>query len=323
VVFGELVPKSLALQFPTQLALWTHPPMRWSLAFFAWFIVVLNGSGWFLMKMLGFGAGGGGHRHIHSPEEIEMLVVESHDGGLLDPKEQRRLRQALRLARRTARELMVPRRFVQMVDLDTPAEELVRIATESPYTRLPVYRGTMDDVLGYMHTRDLAAGYMAHGRVAPEELLHPIQKVPSGMDFERLLPLLRQRGQRLALVLDEFGGVEGIVSLSDVVSELLGHMTDEFAKRGERRPERLPDGRVRLPGTLRLMNAAQWTGVTWHDPEVTTLAGYVLTPFGRIPERGEQLTIDGVQLEVEQVEHNAITSLLVTPRPLEPEVTTG
>lgn len=162
VVLGELVPKSLALQHPTPVAIWTYLPMRWSLALFSWFIVVLNGSGLALVKMLGFPPGSG-HRHIHSPEEIEMLVVESSDGGLLEPEERERLRRALRVGRRTARDLMVPRRSVQAIDAETPSGELLAIITESPYTRLPVYRGTVDDVIGFIHTRD-AAVRVAEGR---------------------------------------------------------------------------------------------------------------------------------------------------------------
>ena len=318
VVFGELVPKSLALQFPTTLALYTYWPMRWSLALFFGFIAVLNGSGLFLLRLLGMG-GQGGHRHIHSPEEIEMLIAESRDGGLLEPEEQERLHHALNLGRRTARQLMVPRRLVQMVDAAAPIDRVLQLSIESPYTRLPVYRDSIDNIVGLLHTKDLAARYAengdaAHGGIQSlEEVLRPVTSVPSSITADQLLKALRERRSRLALVLDEFGGVEGIVTLEDVLNELLGEVADEF-KGGQPTPERLPDGRVRLPGLLRLDEAAAWTKVLWDDEEFDTIAGLVLEALGRLPVGGERVTVDGVAFEVERMDGQAIVSLLVTPR---------
>lgn len=309
VVFGELVPKSLALQYPTQVALWTYLPMRWSLAFYSWFIFVMNGSGLFLVKLLGFPPGAG-HRHIHSPEEIEMLVAESSDGGLLEPEEKERLRRALRLGRRTARELMVPRRLVRMIDADLPTRDIVRIVTTSQYTRLPVYRGSVDDIIGFLHTRDLAACIAEERPIVVEELLKPLHAVPSLLEVERLLPALRQRGRRMALVLDEFGGVEGIVTLQDLMAELIGDVADQYGTL-ETRPERAADGRLRLPGSLRLDEVSGLTGVEWRSPDVTTLGGYIIAQIGRIPNTGENVTIDGLAITIERVENHAIAVVLI------------
>jgi CBS domain containing-hemolysin-like protein len=311
VVFGELVPKSLALQYPTQTALMTYRPMVWSLALYRWFIAVLNGSGLFLLKL--FGAPHGGHRHIHSPEEIEMLIAESADGGLLEPDEQRRLRRALRLNRRTAHDLMTPRRLVRMLDADAPFEESLQKAMSGPCTRLPVFRGTIDDVTGFVHTRDLAAHYAEKQTAATlEPALRPIPQVPSQMEIGRLLPVLRKRGQRMALVLDEFGGVEGVVTLQDVLDELLGTPPGEGTG-GQPSPGRLPDGRVRLPGLLRLDEAAEWTGVRWRTGGVTTIAGLVMVGLGHLPKAGDRVRMDGVEIEVERMDGQAVASVLVTP----------
>jgi len=319
VVFGELVPKSLALQFPTTMSLYTYWPMRWSLALFFGFIAVLNGSGLFLLRLLGMG-GEGGHRHIHSPEEIEMLIAESRDGGLLEPEEQKRLHHALNLGRRTARQLMVPRRLVKMVDAAAPIEGVLQLSIESPYTRLPVYRDSMDNIVGLLHTKDLAARYAengdaAHGGIKSlEEVMRPITSVPSSISADQLMKVLRERRSRVAVVMDEFGGVEGIVTLEDVLNELLGDFADEF-KGGQPAPELLPDGRVRLPGLLRLDEAAQWTKVFWDDDEFDTIAGLVLGKLGHMPVGGECVTVDGVAFEVERMDGQAIASLLATPKP--------
>lgn len=319
VVFGELVPKSLALQFPTKVALYTYWPMRWSLALYSGFIFFLNGSGLFLLKLLGMG-NVGGHRHIHSPEEIEMLIAESRDGGLLEPDEQERLHHALVLSRRTARQLMVPRRMTKMLDVATPFNEVLQTAIESPYTRLPIYRDSIDNVIGLMHTKDLAARYAQSGTgnhdsiTSIEEVMRPITSVPSSVSADQLLKMLRERRSRLAVVMDEYGGVEGIVTLEDVLNELLGDIADEF-KSGNPEPEQLPDGRVRLPGILRLDEVTKWTKAPLEHGEVDTIAGLVVTTLGHLPLPGEAITVNGVKIEVEHMDGQAIQSLIITPQP--------
>jgi len=234
VILGELVPKSLALQYPTQIALWTVIPMRWSLRVMDWFIWALNGSGILLLKA--FGVQNTGHRHIHSPEEIEMLIAESRDGGLLEPEEQVRLHKALQLRRRTARDLMVPRERLVLLDADQPFDEIVRAVASSPYTRLPVWRGTPSNVIGMLRTKDLAVGYLA-GTHEIGAVVRPIATVPASMPADRLIGFLRERRAHGVLVTDERGELAGLITLEDVVSALIGVVQDELkaqpeAKRG-------------------------------------------------------------------------------------------
>lgn len=310
VVLGELVPKSLALQYPTQVALYTVLPMRWSLALYAWFLTLLNGSGLAILKLLGIPQGR--HRHIHSPEEIVLLIAESRDGGLLEPDEHRRLHQALQLSVRPARHLMVPRLRMASLDVDTPTGGVLQRVIESPYTRLPVYRGSPDNVIGMLHTKDLAVQYAEHGRIPPlEGVMRPIMSVPESMRSDRLLKFLRDQRTHQALVVDEFGAAAGLVTLEDVLAELLGEVPDEF-KAGQPQPERLPDGRVRLPGLLRLDEAEPWIGVLWQG-EADTVGGRVTEALGHLPVAGERVTIDGVAVEVEQVVQRTVVSVLATP----------
>jgi putative hemolysin len=234
VILGELVPKSLALQYPTQIALWTVIPMRWSLHVMDWFIWALNGSGILLLKA--FGVQNTGHRHIHSPEEIEMLIAESRDGGLLEPEEQVRLHKALQLRRRTARDLMLPRERLVLLDADQPFDEIVRAVASSPYTRLPVWRGTPSNVIGMLRTKDLAVGYLS-GTHEIGAVVRPIATVPASMPADRLIGFLRERRAHGVLVTDERGELAGLITLEDVVSALIGVVQDELkaepeAKRG-------------------------------------------------------------------------------------------
>lgn len=220
VVLGELVPKSLALQFPTQVALATVLPMRWSLAVFRPFLAMVNGSATAVLRL--FGLGGGSHRHIHSPEEIEMLLVESRDGGLLEPDEQQRLHRALRLGVRTARDLMVPLEKLTMLRDDTPWNEVVRVVAASPFSRLPIYRGTPDTIIGTLRVKDLVHHYVLAGQPpALGQLARPLASVAQDLPADRIIALLRDRRVHQAVVTDAAGRVIGLVTIQDVLAEFL------------------------------------------------------------------------------------------------------
>lgn len=310
MVLSELVPKSLALQFPTQVALRTSLPMRWSLIAFSIFIRFLNGSGNLALRAMGVQPVG--HRHIHSPEEIDLLIAESRDGGLLEPDEHRRLRRALQLGIRPARHLMVPRQEIIGVEIDTPIDQVLTRMAQTPYTRLPVYRGDIDHVEGLLHTKDLFRGYLDSGRVRSiRELMRPILMVHESVTADRLLTLMRERRSHAAIVMDEFGGVAGLVTLDDVLTEVMGEIADEF-REDEQRPERLDDGRVRLPGWMRLDEAEPWIGMLW-EGDADTVGGRVMEELGHVPRVGEAVEIDGVRVEVETVSGHAVGSVLATP----------
>ena len=226
MILGELVPKSLALQDPTRVALATVLPMQWSQRLFSWSIDFLNGSGILILKVLGVAPTG--HRHVHSPQEIELLIAESRDGGLLEPEEQIRLHRALRLGLRSARQLMVPRERLAAIDVTTPPEQVLKIVAASPYSRLPVYRETLDHVLGILHTKDVVTNFVQRASGSMTTLLRPIARVSATIPADRLLTFLRERRSHQALVLDEHGRVAGLITLEDVLGELLGGVADEF-----------------------------------------------------------------------------------------------
>jgi magnesium and cobalt exporter, CNNM family len=307
MILGELVPKSLALQDPTRMALLTVLPMQWSQRLFAPSIALLNGSGVFLLKLLGVTSTG--HRHVHSPEEIELLIAESRDGGLLEPLEQVRLHRALRLGLRTARQLMVPRERLAAVEASTPFEDVLRLVATSPYSRLPVYRGTLDRVIGILHTKDVVFDYIGERpRASIATLLRPIARVRETMPADRLLAFMRDRRSHHALVEDDDGRISGLITLEDVVGELLGGVSDEF-KVAQLRAILLPDGRVRVPGAMRLDQAAPVVGGWGGSPE--TVASHIVKVLGRFPEPGEQVSIDGLDVEIEVVEAGHIGSVIV------------
>jgi putative hemolysin len=228
MVLGELMPKSVALQFPTQTTILTLLPMLWSQRIAKPAIDLLNGSGILILKLLRIPVTG--HRHVHSPEEIELLIAESRDGGLLEPDEQVRLHRALRLNLRTARELMVPRARLAAIDVSLPFEQVVETVASSPYTRLPVYRDHLDRIVGMLHTKDLVTRFVRTGqRESLHALMRPVVNVSDGMPADQLLAFLRERRSHQAIVRDQSGQVAGLITLEDVVAELLGGaIADEF-----------------------------------------------------------------------------------------------
>ena len=307
VIFAELVPKSLALQYPTHTALYTLIPMAGSLWIYRPFIKWLNGTGLLLLRLIG--ASPQAHRHIHSPDEIELLIAESRDGGLLEPEEQLRLHRALRLGLRTARQLMVPRTDVITVDARAPIRQVVDDVLNVPFSRFPVIDGAIDNVVGLLHVRDVAAAVVAGSADDLAALVRPIAAAPESMPADRLLPLFRSEKAEMALVVDEFGGFAGVVTLSDVLGELLGPVD---ARDRADDVERMADGRFRVPAQVLIVDLPDVLRQAWPG-RADTVAGLVLKAAGRLPLPGDRLDVQGLQVEIERVEDRVPATVLVTP----------
>jgi len=203
---------------------------------------------------------------------------------------------------------MVPRARLVAIDADLPFDEVLRVVAASPYSRLPVYRGSIDVIVGILHIKDVVTRYVQAGTLTVASLLRPIVRVPETMPADRLLAFLRERRSHQALVVDDDGVVVGLITLEDVVAELLGGVSDEF-KSMQARPIRLSDGRLRIPGSMRLDQAAPLVGTLWRALE-ETVASHLAAALGRIPEAGEEFEIDGTRVEIEAVEGGAITSVI-------------
>src|SRR5918998_2354560 len=182
---------------------------------------------------------------------------------MLEPDEHQPLRRALRLNLRQARQLMVPRTKISALDITTPLPDVISIVTQSPFSRLPVYRDSIDNIVGMLHTKDLVRWYVSDGvKGSLGDVIRPIASVHESVTADRVLRQLRERRSHQALVVDEHGGTAGLVTLEDVLSELLGDVGDEF-KPGDPVPETLPDGRLRLPGEMSVDDAAVLLRASW------------------------------------------------------------
>jgi putative hemolysin len=312
VVFAELVPKLVALQYPTQSSLYTFIPMLASLWIYRPFIKFLNGSALLLLRLLGTPYQA--HRHIHSPDEIELLIAESRDGGLLEPDEHRRLQRALRLNLRQAKQLMVPRRRIAALDIKTPLHEVIGIVAQSPFSRLPVYRDSLDHIVGILHTKELVRWFVSEGSTTTlADLIRMVPTVHESVTADRMLRELRERRSHQALVVDEFGGTSGLLTLEDVLAELLGHVGDEF-KAAHPAAEPLPDGRLRLPGGMAIPDAATALDDEW-ETDASTIGGMVIEALGHLPTPGERITIGEHDFEIERVADRIVESVIVSKEP--------
>ena len=227
MILGELVPKSVALQSPVRAALWTVTPMRLSLKLFAWFIWLLNGSGVLVLRL--FGMRSSDHKGERSVEEIEALIEESSEGGVLPATADQPLKEALYLSSRPVSELMVPREKIEAVDIACGGAELARKAAESAYTRIPVYEQSLDNVLGIVHAKDIAMHTM--GRGMPPEVRHclrPMLHIASDMPATALLTKMRESHTQTAIVQDASGRTIGFITADDILETLLGGVADEF-----------------------------------------------------------------------------------------------
>jgi CBS domain containing-hemolysin-like protein len=295
------------------VSLYTLIPMIGSLWIYRPFIKVLNGMA--LLVLRSIGASFQAHRHIHSPEEIELLIAESRDGGLLEPDEHRRLQRALRLNLRLAKQLMVPRPRMAALDIKTPLHEVIGIVAQSPFSRLPVYRDSLDNIVGVLHTKELVRWFVSDGgSTTLADLIRTVPTIHESVTADRILHELRERRSHQTLVVDEFGGTSGLLTLEDVLSELLGHVGDEF-KTAHPAAEALPDGRIRLPGSMAVQDAVAALDAEW-DTDAATVGGMVTEALGHLPVTGERISIGEYDFEVERLSGRAVESVLVIKLPI-------
>jgi putative hemolysin len=309
VVLGELVPKSIAVQYPERVALWTLYPMRWSAEIiFRPLIALLNGSGAFVLRLFGLGHHGE-HTHVHSPEEIEILVTESQKGGILDAEESKLVHNAFRLGELIAAQVMIPRIRITAISNKATLTEALKLAAESSYTRLLVYEGTLDNVVGYVHLRDLYRVWREKPN-APLPITQNIPYVPETALAQDVWQKLSQSQRYLAIVMDEYGGTAGMITQEDLLEELFGDFQDEFDQ--EAAPTRLTgDGRIALRGDMHINAVNDLINSHLPTDHATTIGGLVLEEMGRVPDVGDSISVNGLTLRVEAVAERAVREVSI------------
>ena len=312
VVIGELVPKGIALGHSEGTALFVSAPVRF-------FFIVMRPAVWFLersteivLKWLGLKPPGADD-DVLSEAELRMLVSQSTRHGEIEQQEQEMLYKVFDFADKEAKDVMVPRPEVVALSIDLPPEECLEAVMDSPFTRYPVYRESLDNVVGILHVRDLFRALRDRGmhEVKVEDIIRPAHIVPETKDLAALLAEFRRANQHMAVVVDEYGDMEGIVTLEDLLEEIVGDIEDEFDLPDES-VEQIDEDTVIIDGTFPIDDFNERFNTALSDDDYHTMAGFVFGLLGRQPEAGDTIMHDGMRFDVLEVEGSRILKLGVT-----------
>ena len=341
VIVGELMPKSIALQRTESTALWIGRPMAFFAVVFSPLIWLLNGIGNFLLRLLGFHPAEG-HSQVHSPEELDLIFTESHKGGEINQTEFDILHRVVRFSDTTARAIMVPRLEMQTLSTTITRGALTDFLQSRPHTRIPVYQHSLDDIVGIVNSKDLehlinrelsqeleqVKTAMASKNNGQHTLLDPqtdeektldltpfvyaAAVVPETIRIDRLFTELKSRRQQIAIVVDEYGGTVGLVTLVDLLEQVFGDLPDEAE---ETEPDILKrsDGSIQVAGGVSIDEVNELFGFGFPTNEAVTMAGLVIDALDRITSVGDEVQINHIRIRVEKVDRFRITGLSLFP----------
>ncbi len=349
VIIGELMPKSIALQRSENTALWVGRPMAFFAVVFSPLIWMLNGIGNFLLSLLGFHPAEG-HSQVHSPEELDIIFTESHKGGEINQTEFEILHRVVRFSDTTARAIMVPRLEMQTLPVTLTRSELTEFLQDRPHTRIPLYRESLDDIVGIVNSKDLEHlnntelseeleemkmvmagkknGQHAWDASQPMDadakildltpLMFQAVFVPETIRIDGLLTEFKKHRQEMTVVIDEYGGTVGLVTLADVLEQVFGDLPDEGADTEPDIVER-PDGSLQLAGGVNIDEVNELFGFGFPTDQAVTMAGLVLNALGRVASVGDEVEINGQRIRVDEVDRFRITTLSLFPLGQKPE----
>ena len=298
VVLGEIVPKAIGLQRAEGVAMFVATPIRLFFTVFRPFIWALVSTSGVVLRAFGLPQPTG-TTMVHSEEELKMLVNASRRGGVLEEEEQAMLHKVFEFADKDAADVMVPRPDVVALPVDISTEEALGTVLERPYTRYPVYDGELDDVVGVLHVRDLFTAMQRDGgeRLEIRSILRPAIVVPETKPLDEILADFRRTSNHLAVVVDEYGSVAGIVTLEDLLEEIVGEIVDEFDL-PETAIRRLGRGRIRVEGSFPIDEFNERFGKALPREDYHTVGGFMFGELGRAPRVGDVVGYDGTRFEV-------------------------
>lgn len=299
VIIGELFPKSIAVQYPETVALNVSLPVRWSMFLFQPLIWLFNGSGRAILYLFGRSSKGD-NGQLHSAQEIEMLMTESHEGGLLDDRERQMLRNAFRLRELNARQVMVHRTKIIAAPANSTIKELMELAIEEGYSRIPLYRGTIDDIIGFVHIKDLFRLYVQNSPDV-KSIIREVMYIPETMPIVEAWEALNLKRKYIAIIFDEYGGTAGLITIEDLIEEIVGELQDEFDDEMAL-VSRDKEGRIYLRGDLLVTDVNEYLNLNLPIDAADTLSGLIFSVLGRPPVLQDRVTIGDVMIQVEAME---------------------
>lgn len=290
IVFGELAPKSYAIQRPESTTLWLAAPLNVFYWVFKPFIWVLNGFSNFVLKLIGITPLK--EAEVHSPEELKMMVEQGKKSGVIEARKYEIIRNAFDFAERSARQAMVPRTHVFGVSKSAPVAQIIDKILENGYSRVPVYEGTIDHIVGIIFTKDLLQRLRTGKEFPIDEIIRPAHYIASNKKLIDIMRDFQKQHIQFAIVVDEFGGTEGVITMEDILEELVGEIQDEYDSETPQ-IEKLDDKKFRVQGSVTLVALNERLPRPLPENDIyVTLAGMLIDIVGRIPNVGESIPYD-------------------------------
>ncbi len=309
IILGELTPKSMAISNTEKILLNIALPMLIFWKIFYPFVWLLNTTANFVSHHLGLAPTGEGEI-AHNPEEIRLLMEESHKQGLVDDTEVDFVDNVFDFTELSVREIMVPRTDMVCIYLDKPYEENLKVIIEEQMTRYPICKEDKDHIIGFLHVKDLMNTIVSGKKVSLRHLARKVFVVPESMDVSVLLKTMQKNRSQLAIVVDEYGGTAGMVTIEDIIEEIVGEIQDEF---DEERPtaEKRSDNIYSIDAKMLLEDLEDELGIKIEDDDVDTIGGWLYDQLGGEPQVGQQSSYDGNIFSVEEVDGVRIIRVLV------------
>jgi CBS domain containing-hemolysin-like protein len=305
VVFGELTPRAAALQHPEVWAKWLAPP----LLAFAWitkpFTVLLNASAAALLRPFGVRLDAT-HDTAHSPEELKVIVEQSKREGEIEQQDADLIGAVFEFSEKNALEVMTPRTAIVAIDAEATLDEALATMDEARFTRYPVYEGSLDNIIGMIHAKDLL-GVLRHrpATFSVASIMREVHAVPGTREVEEVLADFKRLKEHLAIVLDEYGGTAGLVTMEDLLEELVGEILDEHDE-GVATPQRAASGELLIPGQAEIGDVNEQHGLSVPNDDYTTVGGYVFGRLGRLPAVGDVVHGGGAVWTVREMDGRRI-----------------
>ncbi len=313
VVVGELAPKSIALQNPERTSLLVARPTVWTERIFKPFIWALNGTGNWLLRLVGVEPAEA-HELVHSVEELKMLVSDSARSGVVADSAQEMLYAVFEFGETLVRQVMVPRTEMIAVPSEADLQDILDAASDSSVSKMPVYEDDLDHIVGVVHLRDVVQALQQPEErgVTAGELKRETIYIPEAAQVGTLLQVFRAQHRHMAIVLDEYGGTAGVVTLEDLLEEIFGEVSDPFDQGSE--IQSLPDGTSLVDGLTLIDEVNERFGLELSDPHYDTIAGFILGRLGRLAKLGDTIVADGARLRVVAMDGRRVARVWLFPR---------
>jgi len=310
VVFGELAPRGAALSHPEDVARWLTPPLLG----FAWiaspFTNLLNKSSQVVLRAFGQRVSNP-EENVHSPEELRMLVEQSQEVGVLQSQDADMLEGVFEFSEKNAREVMTPRTEIDALDVESSLDDTLALVEESGRSRYPVYDETIDNIIGLVLAKDLIPILRSPPTdFSLRSIMRPVHVVPGSREVEEVLSDFKRLKVHMAIVLDEFGGTAGLVTMEDLLEEIVGEILDEYDEPPEHLERESPD-LVIVPGSTNIGELNERFGLSVPDDDYTTIGGYIFGALGRLPVAGDRIVAGGAVFTVRDMDGRRIDSLAV------------